>query len=273
MIKQDWNINDNERFRILNLHESATKNLYLINEQNQSAPFTVDFGNTFESGQYKFNPAYQKKVTDNVQKISNYIKTNKLKDYKIVITPSESQVPNQDPFQKPKSLADARGQYLKTQLETLLTPLLNSVPNIEVSPSLLGDVPWDTAKGKDNEEYKKDQFVRASVVLVPKKEPVSDKEPYERESIVGEQIYMNGILVGFISQPFVKTTDVNVIGDQPLNYQNLIFTEVKKDTQPPQIVAKYNIPWEWWNSQRDISGTKHITSKDLEKIRTFEKAV
>jgi len=35
MIKQTWNISDEEKFRILNLHESATKNLYLIKEQVQ----------------------------------------------------------------------------------------------------------------------------------------------------------------------------------------------------------------------------------------------
>lgn len=33
MIKQNWNINSEEKLRILNLHESATKNLYLIQEQ------------------------------------------------------------------------------------------------------------------------------------------------------------------------------------------------------------------------------------------------
>jgi hypothetical protein len=33
MIKQTWNINEDEKLRILNLHESATKNLYLIKEQ------------------------------------------------------------------------------------------------------------------------------------------------------------------------------------------------------------------------------------------------
>ncbi len=34
MIKQTWNINADERVRILKLHENATKNLYLISEQN-----------------------------------------------------------------------------------------------------------------------------------------------------------------------------------------------------------------------------------------------
>jgi outer membrane protein OmpA-like peptidoglycan-associated protein len=35
MIKQTWNISEEEKFRILNLHESATKNLYLLKEQVQ----------------------------------------------------------------------------------------------------------------------------------------------------------------------------------------------------------------------------------------------
>lgn len=35
MIKQNWNISNEEKFRILNLHESATKNLYLLKEQVQ----------------------------------------------------------------------------------------------------------------------------------------------------------------------------------------------------------------------------------------------
>ena len=33
MIKQSWNISPEEKFRILNLHENATKNLYLVKEQ------------------------------------------------------------------------------------------------------------------------------------------------------------------------------------------------------------------------------------------------
>ena len=34
MIKQSWNISSEEKCRILNIHETATKKLYLINEQN-----------------------------------------------------------------------------------------------------------------------------------------------------------------------------------------------------------------------------------------------
>ena len=34
MIKQTWEVSNEERNRILSLHESATKNLYLMSEQN-----------------------------------------------------------------------------------------------------------------------------------------------------------------------------------------------------------------------------------------------
>ena len=34
MIKQSWNISSEEKYRIVNIHETATKKLYMINEQN-----------------------------------------------------------------------------------------------------------------------------------------------------------------------------------------------------------------------------------------------
>jgi hypothetical protein len=272
MIKQNWIISDSEKNRILTLHETATKKMYLISEQENPNSFSIDFENAFESGKYKFNPNYQKIVTDKVQEIFNYIKNNKLKNYKIVITPSESQVPNQSPFQEPKSLAKARGEYLKTQLEALLTPLLNFKPIIEVNPPILGNVEWDEKKGKNHPDYKKDQFVKASVVITS-----NTQEPsYNRESDLGDSVFINvgfsKYLVGYIKEPFVKTTDIKDSGFQDIGHQDLIFTEVKKDTVPTQIVGKYVVPWEWWNKERDLPTTKHISEKDLEKIRTFPKA-
>lgn len=273
MIKQKWYITDVEKLRILSLHENATKELYLMFEQEQPKPFAIDFGNTFESGKYKFDPNYQKTITDKVQEISDYIKNNKLKSYKIVITPSESQVPNQHPFEEPKSLAKARGEYLKTQLESLLTPLLNFKPEIEVSPALLGDIEWDAKKGKDHADYKKDQFVKVSVVITPTLTPT--QTPYQRQADLGEGIYLNtqysNYLIGYISQPFVRTTDIKNAGFQDTGHQNLIFTEVKKDTVPTQIVGRYEVPWQWWNKDRQLPTTNHITQNDLDKIRSFKK--
>ena len=45
MIKQTWEISNEERNRILSLHESATKNLYLISEQTNVEVWNLGFAN------------------------------------------------------------------------------------------------------------------------------------------------------------------------------------------------------------------------------------
>ena len=68
MIKQTWNINEDEKLRILNLHESATKNLYLIKEQeilgkdNQNAIRSNDKNDKFTY--LVFQPKTSTRVVD-----------------------------------------------------------------------------------------------------------------------------------------------------------------------------------------------------------------
>ena len=68
MIKQTWNINEDEKLRILNLHESATKNLYLIKEQeilgkdNQNAIRSNDKNDKFTY--LVFQPQTSTRVVD-----------------------------------------------------------------------------------------------------------------------------------------------------------------------------------------------------------------
>ena len=50
MISQTWKITNDEKNRILRLHENATKNHYLT-EQSQTNN-VVDFGSVFPSGEY-----------------------------------------------------------------------------------------------------------------------------------------------------------------------------------------------------------------------------
>ena len=61
MIKQNWNIDTEEVKRILMMHENATKNLYLLNEQDSfkktitttAQPKKIPLGSqTFPSGQF-----------------------------------------------------------------------------------------------------------------------------------------------------------------------------------------------------------------------------
>lgn len=142
----------------------------VISEQvqptNNKIVYTDNFGNEFESGKYSFNPQYSKVVNEKIVKIADYIKDKNLKDFKLVISSGESQVPNQPPFDKEKgSLAKKRAEVLKAYLEQALIPTLPVKPVIEIKEPIIGNTVWDPKKGKDAEEYKKEQFVNASVEL------------------------------------------------------------------------------------------------------------
>jgi hypothetical protein len=129
MIKQNWNISTEEAKRILMMHESATKNQYLINEQkivvNKLEPkkFTLP-NNTFPSGKYKeFNRADVDKV---VQQLLDYVKNfPKNQQIKLEIESSESKVPNKGVGLEPGKLSELRGEemknYLKSKLPTNIT--------------------------------------------------------------------------------------------------------------------------------------------------------
>ena len=153
----------------------------VINEQSQQpivTPFTVDFGNGFESGQFKMSPNYEQIVNGKVQQILDYIKGKNLKDFKIVITPGESQVTNQPPFQEKGSLATARATELKNYLTPIFQKSVSTPIVIEISKPIIGQTPWDpkTSK-KDDPKYKTEQFVRASIVLTTQITPTTAPTP------------------------------------------------------------------------------------------------
>jgi hypothetical protein len=60
-------------------------------------------------------------------------------------------------------LAKKRAEVLKSYLEKTLLPVLPVKPVIEVTTPVIGQTPWENKKGKDHEDYKKEQYVNASV--------------------------------------------------------------------------------------------------------------
>ena len=62
-------------------------------------------------------------------------------------------------------MAAKRGEILKGYLTIALKNALSIDPQIEVSQPIVGKTEWDPKLGKDNDVYKKDQFVRVSVVI------------------------------------------------------------------------------------------------------------
>lgn len=174
MIRNIFGIDNEEKRRILSLHENAVKKTFLLREQNEQVLLSKNFGNFFESGDYNMNKEYEQNVINTVKEISDYIKNNKLKSFEIVITPGESLVPNQPPFDKERgSLARERGNVLKTYLESVLSKMgIQAV--FKINEPVIGKENFDPkTDSKDDEKYKKEQFVKADIVLTrePEEKP------------------------------------------------------------------------------------------------------
>ena len=186
MIKQTWEVSNEERNRILSLHESATKNLYLMSEQNTNETEKDSISLTkrveFPSGLHSASAVNLENLID-LSAIEEFLK--KYKDKKIVIKlkSSESQVPNNDNEVTPKKRLNP-GDLSKMRYETIQTFMTNwlkgliskgiipQMPEfINTQPQIDTTTPWDptgltssqiSALAKDP-KYTKHQFVEIEV--------------------------------------------------------------------------------------------------------------
>ena len=186
MIKQTWEISQEERNRIILLHESATKNLYLVSEQNTAEAEKDSISLTkrveFPSGFHSASAVNLESLID-LSAIEEFLK--KYKDKKIVIKlkSSESQVPNNDNEVTPKKRLNP-GDLSKMRYETIQTFMTNwlngliskgiipQMPEfINTQPQIDTTTPWDptgltssqiSALAKDP-KYTKHQFVEIEI--------------------------------------------------------------------------------------------------------------
>jgi hypothetical protein len=195
MIKQTWEISQEERNRIISLHESATKNLYLVSEQNTAEPEKDSISLTkrveFPSGFHSSSAVNLERLID-LSAIEVFLK--KYKDKKIVIKlkSSESQVPNNDNEVTPKKRLNP-GDLSKMRYETIQTFMTNwlkgliskgiipQMPEfINTQPQIDTTTPWDptgltssqiSALAKDP-KYTKHQFVEIEVDAIAEIEKI-----------------------------------------------------------------------------------------------------
>lgn len=190
MIKQTWVVSDEEKNRILNLHESATKNLYLLNEQQvvkvgektttSEKEISLD-KKSYPAGLYSIERLGEgKKDLDNkLQEIARFAKENDGTQVNVQIEVGESRVTNYD-NEKNESLpqgrlAQLRGeklqQYLIKYFEGLVSSgYLTTMPNIPNAQTnvQLGTQKHSYTKGTDNPKdtkYLEDQYVKFKVSL------------------------------------------------------------------------------------------------------------
>lgn len=181
-MKNLFELSSEEKNRILNLHESATKNQYLMLEQSgqQSGGIKTsstssktlfpkqDIGDKFKFGEYQSNTV--KKAIELLKpKIDEFIKNNGGKQFIVNINAGESNVTNPKGFEEKGSLALARANSVKQYFQELFPDLIKNgslviKSPVNVSEVIIGKTPYDKTKG-DNKNpdkiklYKQEQFV------------------------------------------------------------------------------------------------------------------
>jgi hypothetical protein len=177
-----FEISSEERNRILNLHEGATKRQYLTLEQSGqqsggvsttklSTPTSFpkqNVGNQFKFGEYQ-SDVVKNSIAALRPKIEEFIKSGGGKQFVVNIGAGESNVTNPKGFETKGSLALARANSVKQYFQEIFPDLIKNGTLVIQSPAdvskvVLGKTPYDKTKG-DNKNpqliklYNQEQFV------------------------------------------------------------------------------------------------------------------
>ena len=111
---------------------------------------------TFGSGKADID---QKALQDEVAKIQQWVKDNKGRKFKIVITAGESQVPNQSGYKQKGSLAQFRAEAVKRVISKSVNAPIDIATEVGTTPYKQGtDNPQDA-------KYQAEQFIRVDIVV------------------------------------------------------------------------------------------------------------
>jgi hypothetical protein len=176
-----FDISSEERNRIMNLHEGATKRQYLMLEQVAQPIITKttklssdtlfpkqNLQNEFKFGEYHSDDA-KNFITGLKPKIEEFIKNSGGKNFVVNISAGESNVTNPKGFEEKGSLALARANSVKKYFEEIFPDLIKNGTLViktpkDVSEVVIGKTSYDKTKG-DNKNpekiklYKQEQFV------------------------------------------------------------------------------------------------------------------
>ena len=143
-----FDISSDEKNRILNLHEGATKRQYLTLEQSgqQSGGVSTtttstattfpeqNVGNQFNFGEYQSN-VVKNSIEALKPKIEEFIKKSGGNEFIVNISAGESNVTNQKGFEEKGSLALARANSVKQYFQEIFPDLIkNGVLVIKTPP-------------------------------------------------------------------------------------------------------------------------------------------
>jgi hypothetical protein len=177
-----FEISSEERNRILNLHEGATKRQYLTLEQagqqsggvsttKLSTPTSFpkqNVGNQFKYGEYQ-SDVVKNSIAALKPKIEEFIKNSGGRQFVVNISAGESNVTNPKGFETKGSLALARANSVKQYFQEIFPNLIKNGSLViqapaDVSKVVLGKTPYDKTKGDNRNPqliklYNQEQFV------------------------------------------------------------------------------------------------------------------
>jgi hypothetical protein len=186
--------------------------------------------NSFKSGQFQLTTTEQIDIA--INEINSIVSKSPNVEYDVVVTSSESKVPNRGVGLKPGELSLKRGQsavnYIKSKLgEKVTLQIKNLGPQ---GPE------WDQTKGSDNPEYTKYQYVTIGLV-------VSGGESGAGNNICG--------------------LNINGEGKQGKPENNYVTTNVKLEGKGQLSIATGTIP-----DRMVISNSKNQITKDTGYVAT-----
>lgn len=151
------------------LVESRTINMLMEDSRNES--ITLDFGKTFQSGQFKIQPEDRIKVTELLSQVEVFFKRNSNSLIRINVLGSESRVPNNvnpetgERF-APQELAEKRTAVVKEILADHLSKLGIKPNQYEInSKHKIGGPEWTQDQDANDPKFTQHQFVRVELSL------------------------------------------------------------------------------------------------------------
>ena len=176
MIKQNWDIAEKEKNRIILLHETATKNQYIISEQSSEnpqlqLPVNFNFNMGYWSGDAKDPKTgrnIKQQIDSNLSKISNFLKSNKNSNIIVTIETGESAIPNVDnESETPKKvetgyLSGKRAETIKKELENFFSTLVSN-KLLKKMPTFSEPVFVKGTATTPGSQATKEQFAKATI--------------------------------------------------------------------------------------------------------------
>ncbi len=128
----------------------------VVNKDKEKGNKTIDFSQNFTSGKTTLENSPE--LIKSLQDLKNWSKDKKLTKYKVKISASESQVPNQSPYRTPGSLARARAKVIEDLLNKL------GFQNIEIETQI-GKTPYKQGDNPNDKRFQQEQSVRLEIIL------------------------------------------------------------------------------------------------------------